>query len=590
MRSSQRLFVAGWLLAALGLTGLAGAQAKRPAAPSDKPAAGKPAAAKADEPFVEIVNVGVVNVDVFVTDKKGNPVTGLSKDDFQILENGRPVEVTNFYAVDSGRAVTPLPPAEAAPAAPGAAAPPGAPASQDLDRARTPEEQRLRLIVYIDNYNLQPFDRNRVMRELRAFIGQKLGKDDQLMLVTYDRELHIRHTFTSDPSLIAAGMLDIEKISAQGVHGISDRRDVLQKIQDAQSVTEAETYAHSYAESTFNDLSFSLDALKKMIDAMAGMPGRKAVVYVSDGLQMIAGQDVFYAIQSKFGEQTTSMTSTLEYNIARRLDEMTSQANANRITFYTIDAAGLRSYESNSAQNQGPGPSAPGMSQLVDSVNISNLQSTLQTLAEKTGGVAILNTNVITPRLDRIARDFNTYYSLGYTPPHFGDGRYYKIEVKVKNRKDLQVRHREGYRDKSTDARMSDGTLAALNFPFEENPLGITLEFGQPRPRDDGFYLVPVLVRIPIGKLTLLPREKTEDARVRLFIAALDSAGGTSDVQQAPVPISIPKGDVQVAQKKQYVYSVTLLMRPGEQRVSIGVRDDIGAQASFLSRGLRVGT
>ena len=193
------------------------------------------------------------------------------------------------------------------------------------------------------------------------------------------------------------------------------------------------------------------------------------------------------------------------------------------------------------------------------------------------------------PRLERIAHDFNTYYSLGYTPPHFGDGRYYKIDVKVKNRKDLQVRHREGYRDKSTEARMNDGTLAALNFPFEENPLGVTLEFGQPRQRDDGFYLVPVLVRIPIGRLVLIPRDKTEDARVRLFIAALDDDGGTSDVQQATVPISIPKADVATAQKKQYVYSVTLLMRPGEQRVSIGVRDDVGAQASFLSRGLRVG-
>ncbi len=306
---------------------------------------------------MEIVNVGVVNVDVYVTDKKGNPVTNLSRNDFQLLENDRPVEITNFYAVTGGKPVAQPAPAEAA--APAGAAPgviPPLPPAE-LEKIQTPEEQRLRLIVYIDNYNLRPFNRNRVMRELRAFIGQQLGKDDQLMLATYDRELHIRHTFTSDPSLIAAGMLDLEKISAQGVHADSDRRDVLQRISDAQSVAEAEAAAHSYAESTFNDLSFSLDALKKLTDALAGMPGRKAVVYVSDGLQMIAGQDIFYAVQAKFGEQTTSMTSTLEYNVARRLDELTAQANANRITFYTIDAAGLRSYDSTSAENQGPGSS-----------------------------------------------------------------------------------------------------------------------------------------------------------------------------------------------------------------------------------------
>lgn len=582
MRSPKSLFAACGLFLALG--SFAGGTF---AAPPAKPSPAKPAAtAKADEPFIDIINVGVVNVDVYVTDKQGNAVKGLTKNDFQLLENDRPVEVTNFYAVNDGRAVTPLTAAETA-----AVAAPGALPPAEMEKIQTPEDQRLRLIVYVDNYNLRPFDRNRAMRELRAFIGQKLSKDDQLMLATYDRELHIRHGFTNDPSLIAAGMLDLEKISAQGVHADSDRRDVLQRIQDSQSVAEAEGAAHNYAESTFNDLSFSIDALKKMIDAMAGMPGRKAVLYVSDGLQMIAGQDIFYAVQAKYGVQTTSMTSTLQYNVARRLDELTAQANANRITFYTIDAAGLRTYSSNSAENQGPGASAPGVGQLVDSVNISNLQSTLQTLAEKTGGVAILNTNTITPRLERVASDFKTYYSLGYTPPHFGDGRYYKIDVKVKGRKDLQVRHREGYRDKSIEAMMSDGTLAALNFPFEQNPLGVTLEFGQPRPRDDGFYLVPVLVRIPIGKLTLIPREqtRTHDAKVRLFIAALDSDGGTSDVQQAPVPISIPAKDLDAAQKKQYVYSVTLLMRPGDQRVSIGVRDDVGAQACFLSRGLRVG-
>ncbi len=589
MRSPKSLFAACGLLLALAGPALAAPPAKPAPAPATAklapPAAGTP---KADEPFVETVNVGVVNVDVYVTDKKGNPVTGLSKDDFQLLENGHPVEITNFYAVNGGKAVTPLTPAEVAASAPAPGAPPS---PAEMEKPQTPEDQRLRLIVYIDNYNLRPFDRNRVMRALRAFLGQQLSRDDQMMLATYDRELHIRHGFTSDPSLIAASLLDIEKISAQGVHADSDRRDVLQKIADSQSVTEAETYAHSYTENTFNDLSFSLDSLKKMIDALSGMPGRKAVVYVSDGLPMIAGQDVFYAIQGKYGEQTTSMTWTLQYNIAHRLDEMTAQANANRVTFYTIDAAGLRSYDSNSAENQGPGPAAPGMSQLVDSVRISNLQSTLQTLAEKTGGFAILNTNDPAPRLEKVATDFKTYYSLGYTPPHFGDGRYYKIEVKMKGRKDLQVRHREGYRDKSIETLMSDGTLAALNFPFEQNPLGVSLEFGQPRPRDDGYYLVPVLVRIPIGKLALIPHEQTqtEDARVRLFIAALDSGGGTSDVQQAPVPISIPTKDLAMAQKKQYVYSVTLLMRPGEQRVSIGVRDDVGAQACFLSRSLKVG-
>ncbi len=586
MTSPKRfLIVCGLLLLVGGSTARTGAQIRKPGDPLTP----SPAEQQRDEEqFVDIVNVSVVNVDVYVTDKQGKPVTNLKKEDFQILENGRPVEITNFYAVKEGRSLVTE---EEPPPAPVASAPaPAAPVpGQAAEAPSTPTDQRLRLIIYIDNYNLRPFNRNRVMRELRAFIGQHLGKDDQLMLATYDRELHVRRTFTSDPSLIASAMVDLEKISAQGVHADSERRDALQRINESESVGQAESIARTYAQSTYNDLAFSITALKKLIDSLAGMPGRKAVVYVSDGLPMIAGQDLFYAVQNKYNEQSVSLTQTLEFDVSRRLTELTAQANANRITFYTIDAAGLRVYESVTAENQGPGPSQAGFSQIIDSVRFSNLQSTLQLLAEKTGGVAIINTNVVTPQLERIAKDFNTYYSLGYTPPHYGDGRYYKIDVKVKGRKDLKVRHREGYRDKSTDARMSDGTVAALNFPFEENPLGVSIEFGQARPREDGFYLVPVNVRIPIGKLTLIPREASEDAKVRLFIAALDSEGGTSDVQQAPVPISVAKADLETAKNKYFVYSVTLLMRPGEQRVAVGVRDDVGALASFVSRGLKVG-
>jgi VWFA-related protein len=588
MTSPKRfLIVCGLLLLVGGSTARTGAQIRKPGDPLTP----SPSEQQRDaEQFVDIVNVSVVNVDVYVTDKQGKPVTNLKKDDFQILENGRPVEITNFYAVNEGRSIA-VDEEEAAqaPSGPVASAPAPPQIPQAAQAPSTPPDQRLRLIIYIDNFNLRPFNRNRVMRELRAFIGNKLSKDDQIMLVTYDRELHVRRTFTNDPSLIATAMSELEKISAQGVHADSERRDALSRIQEADNVAQAESIARTYAQSTYNDLSFSISGLKKLVDSLAGMPGRKAVLYVSDGLQMIAGQDVFYAVQNKFNEQSVSLTQTLEFDFSRRLTELAAQANANRITFYTIDAAGLRVYESTTAENQGPGPSAPGFTQLIDSVRFSNLQAPLQLMAEKTGGVAIINTNVVTPQLERIAKDFNTYYSLGYTPPHYGDGRYYKIEVKVKNRKDLRVRHREGYRDKSTDARMSDGTIAALNFPFEENPLGVTMEFGQARPREDGFYLVPVNVRIPIGQLTMIPRETSHDAKVRLFIAALDSEGGTSDVQQTPVPINVAKADLESAKNKYFLYSVTLLMRPGEQRVAVGVRDDVGALASFISRGLRVG-
>jgi VWFA-related protein len=577
MSMSYRRFLAAGITAAVLAAGAAGAAS----AQSDKTPA-KPAQ-EGEGFFLDTVNVSVVNVDVYVTEKKGgNRVNGLKREDFEIFEDGRPVAITNFYAMKDGKAVTPPPEPAAAPAEP---APPPLP-GDDLNAVKTPEDQRLRLVVYIDNFNLRPFNRNRVMRELRAFIGENLSREDQLMLVTYDRSLHVRRTFTSDPHLIATALLELEKVSGQGVHQDSDRREALRSIDDSQSVNEATMHARSYSQAVFNDLSFSIDAIKDIIDSLAGLPGRKAVLYVSDGLQMVAGQDMWYAVQAKYGEKSSGLIEQFQFDASRRFEELTAQANANRVTFYTIDAAGLRTYTSTSAETQTAGQ--PGQGVYVESIQISNLQSPLQMMAEKTGGMAVINTNVVMPQLKRIASDFNSYYSLGYTPTHYGDGRYHKIEVKVK-RKGLNVRHREGYRDKNTESRMSDGTLAALRFPFENNPLGINLELGTPTRRSDGYYLQPVLVKIPIGKLVLVPRASTHEGRVRLFIAAVDTEGNTSEVQQVPLPISIPLADLAVATGKDYVYTVSLLMRGGDQKVAVGVRDDVAAESSFVSRAVRVG-
>jgi len=546
-------------------------------APAAAPAAGKQ---PADENFVESVTVNVVNVDVYVADKKGR-VTGLTRNDFELYEDGRPMAITNFLAVEGGKTTGAAAEAEAAAEA---AEPNHAPKlPPGYDQTPIPEDQKLRLIVYIDNYNLKPFDRNRVMRDLRIFLDQKLRRGDQVMLVTYDRELHVRQPFTADTSLVNAQLLAIEKISAQGVHSESDRREVLKNIENSQGGSQALSYAHGYAGAAFNDVSFTIDALKNLVTTLAGMSGRKAIVYVSDGLPMMVGEDVYYAVQNKY-PGTSIISESSEFDSSRRLEELAAQANANRVTFYTIDAGGLRVYSATSAEN-----ATAGQGVYIDQINITNLQSSLQMMAEKTGGLYVINANDVLPHLNKFADDFSTFYSLGYTPPHVGDGRFHKITVKVK-RKGVTVRCREGYRDKSIESRMSDGTLAALQFPFQANPVGLTLEFGRPAERKDGLFLVPISVKIPLGKLTLVPREQgNSSAKVRLFIGAIDPDGRTSEVQQVPVPINVPAAEVSKLGGKHFLYTLSLLMRSGDQKVAIGMRDDVGALESYVTGELMVG-
>lgn len=579
MNLQRRTLVVGILLAlaAFGLPSFAAQKSSGGA---------KPQAAQADEvqagAFGDFVSVAVVNVDVYVTDKKGNRVSNLEKDDFEILENGRPVAVTNFFAVDEGKPRL-EPGDEPAPSTPASATPALPDRSKPATEPDLPEDQRLHLVVYIDNFNLQPFSRNRVLRELRDFLRNKLRPGDRTMLVTYDRELHVRHPWTGDPTVIAASLQELETMTGSALHRESDRRDILDRIEEAETVQAALSTVRVYAENLNNDLTFTIDALRDFVNNLAGLPGRKAILYVSEGLPMIVGEDLFHAVQQKFQDQST-ISEAFQFDASRRFKELSANANANRVTFYTIDAGGLRTYGYGDASRQTAGQGA-----FVEQIYIQNLQGPLQLLADDTGGKAIINANRISDALDQVARDFGTYYSLGYMPAHQGDGRYYKIEVRLKKGKDYRIRHREGYRDKPVSVRMSDGTMAALTQRFETNPLGIKLDFGDETPGERGQFLVPVKVSIPLGKLVLIPADDLHHAKLRLFVAALDNEGGMSDVQEVPVPIDIPAADVERAKGQFYLYSVNLVMRKGPHRVAVGLRDDVGGESSFITGVVQVG-
>ena len=136
---------------------------------------------------------------------------------------------------------------------------------------------------------------------------------------------------------------------------------------------------------------------------------------------------------------------------------------------------------------------------------------------------------------------------------------------------------------------MIEGTVSALRYRYESNPLEVTIQPEQGTAHDEGNYSVPVLVRIPLGKLVLLPREQIHVANVRVFLSVMDESGRTSDVQQAYVPIEIPADEVEEALGKFYTYEARLLMRPGRHAIAVGVRDEIGAVSSFVTGGVTVG-
>ena len=466
-----------WMYAVVLLAALSGAQEEPSEAFEDQVEEGA---------YLETIEVNVVNMEVFVTDKEGNPITGLEADDFEVFEDGKPIAITNFYAVEDGQRLdfidTEGPRPEQEKLEEEKPKDPLAFPERSVEEL-IPAEQRLNLVIYIDNYNIRPFNRNRVFRRLRGFLNDQLRRGDRVMLVSYDRSLHIRHEFTSDPQLVANALFDLETVTGHAVHLDSERRDILRDIEEAESAGEVDWRIRQFAENLTNDLAFSVDALKEIVDSLGGLAGRKAIVYVSDGLPMVPAEEMYYALNFKFYE-SSSITMSREFDSSRRFIDLSSRAATNNVVLYTIDAAGLRAPESSSVQTATA--NTAGMGSFVDTINVSNIQAPLLMMAEQTGGYAIYNSNDVGPGLDRVASDFNNYYSIGYSPAHSGTGRLYKVKIKLTgNRKGLRVRHRDSYRDKPLTVRMTDVARASLTYGFDDNPLNLVVRFGEAAQQDE---------------------------------------------------------------------------------------------------------
>jgi hypothetical protein len=275
-----------------------------------------------------------------------------------------------------------------------------------------------------------------------------------------------------------------------------------------------------------------------------------------------------------------------EFDASRRFQGLTARANSNRVTFYTLDAAGLRAPQTSSVESDIVG--TVGVQTFTESVYISNIQAPLLMMAEDTGGQTIYNTNDVGPGLDKVASDFKSYYSLGYTPTHSGSGRYYKIEVKVK-RKGLRVRHRQGYRDKPLYTRMEEGTISSLRFGFDSNPLDLKVRLGQGAASEKDQWEVPIVVGIRLDKIVLVSRETFHEARLKLYFGAIDDKGRVSAVQEFPLPLKIPSEEMEANQDKLYVYQDKMRMRSGPHRVAVGLWDELAAEGSFVTQTVVVG-
>jgi VWFA-related protein len=442
--------------------------------------------------------------------------------------------------------------------------------------------QPSRLVVWIDDLSLVPAHRNRILKQLGDFLAEQEARGTEIMLVRFNRSLEVVRQFGERRRPLAADLDELRRRSGSGIFVEVNRRETLREIRAIYSedtcsrVDDMEQAARRWAEPLRGEVLTGLAGLRDWVRALAGLEGRKALVYVSDGVPLVPGQEAYLLID-QLCDATTAWKST--ENLVNDLREVTVAANAAGVTFYSLDAVGL-SVDA-SAADFGPGLSA-GNSQLLR----ANLQDSLSNLATETGGRALLDANDIAPLVAGLRSDLETFYSLGFAPEGEPDGRQHRIDVRVA-RDGLRVRHRSGFTDRVAAERASDRLQASLRFGGESDPLGVVVEAGEVKRRDGKTATLPVRIVVPAAKLVFVPAEGGEAARVEITLVASDADGRVSPEQRRTLVVPRAKlaGELDGAFLR---FPLELTLRQGPAVLAVAVRDLNGATESIVRREILV--
>ena len=379
-----------------------------------------PAGASGQKPTFR-VNIDAVQTDAIVRNAQDQFVADLTKNDFEIYEDGVKQDLTSLTLVHGGRVhnlATPPPP----PVEEGIILPPSRPTNDAAGRI---------FLIIVDDLHLDFRNTGRI-RDLFKRISKSLIHEGDMFSIVSTGPSSLAIDPTYDRKILDEA---IKKITGNGLKPA----DIIQGAESADGPSEVRYRAH-VAFSTAYDMLSQMERINNR---------RKAVVWVSQGYdfdpfhQSRLGEDPVFG--GRFGqtrEEGQQMQDSMRQNnqfadadLARELAEVTRTANRANATLYTIDPRGL---VAGSDLDENLDPQEYGE-------HVRKTQDSLRVLAEETGGIAVVNQNNFDKALKRIDAETSDYYVLGYYSTNPDPlKRTRKIEVKV-SRPGLNVWSRTSY-------------------------------------------------------------------------------------------------------------------------------------------------
>jgi VWFA-related protein len=491
-----------------------------------------PAVSLTEEPettFTEEIEVNLVDLKVVVTSFWGRPVTSLTRDDFEIWEDGERREISHFALVTDGLVDG---------AAEVSAPPPSGATWSGTAQPTTTFDRSI--ILAFDSAIDRPHLR-RALKAARDFVAEHSGDRIWWSVVMLAARPHSLLPLTNDAREV------VETLDSLLAQNAALRSRFLFP---APPVPRSPHLEGPWCRLVLTEqsLSYPYEAynLSEIFRAYASVPGAKACVIYKQGTG-----GYFFAGALGFMQ------------LRRHMDlwrDLGRQASSAGFKVYTMDVRGL---------NYPGGGSADGNVSAAISRRPGSIGGGPIALAYNTGGAAYA-LNHLDEALEAAARETGTYYSMAFVAPHDHDGRAHDLEVKVPGRRWLQVRHSSGFYDVDPRTLLVEHLAAPAHFPKDGGLLPLTLQVSSRRSGEDELDLTATATTLA-ESLTLVPKEGARVAEVDLFVAVHDSTGALVSLKQEQGRVRAP------AAAEQVELSVPLHLRlsPGSYTLSLALYDPV---------------
>lgn len=556
---------------------------------------------------LEKVTVGTseVMLDVVVKDKKGHPVKDLSMADFEVLEDGVRQPISSFRTTRK----------ETVSSTPSPVTTTGAAARTPSPRTLTGENRLGAVALVFDR--LSPDARTRARIAALDYVNQQLAPDEFVGVFTINLSLNVLQRYTNNTQRVRAAIENAGSQSSSSfsstlgqVQALRDRQDASQGAADtAQAaapdnegisasgqaamadakLVEMTTRSLEAFESLERDQQghSTTNALIALISSMRNIPGRKAIIFFSEGVSIPV------AVQQQFRS-------------------VISNANRANVSIYAVDAAGLR-IESPTAETRSEitsrgsrrlsqitsgrddtsGPMTRNLERNEDLLTL-NPDSGLGQLADQTGGFLVSNTNSIGPRLHQVDEDLHSYYMLSYVPQNANyDGKFRQISVKL-DHAGYDVQTRKGY-------FAVNPAVASPILSYEAPALAVLS--GSSRPSAfpihvDGFNFpisrqsspTSIIVQIPAGAPTFAISEDKKSYKTDFSIVAIIKNESQQVVQKLSnqYVLAGPVEKLDAVKRTEITFYRLANLPPGRYSVAAAAYDALSGQASVSSEMFEV--